>query len=211
VRYFTFSVQRPHAGPAQVAVLDGPALAGYRRAVVAGCRILLPVLFVLPAAPLCAAGGSYEQRLAVGALDGEDSFWTLVVENDLFGAGTDRNYTSGVRITYFDVGADLPAMARWLEDYAPVFEVNDTTSVSWSLFAGIEARAMARNLFLDGNTFRDSPSVNGKPLVLDVSVGGAVTLGRLQLSYTLNWRSREFSGQDKASGFGAISLGYRLQ
>lgn len=30
----------------------------------------------------------------------------------------------------------------------------------WYLFAGVEGRAVARNIFLDGNTFRDSRSVD---------------------------------------------------
>jgi hypothetical protein len=78
------------------------------------------------------------------------------------------------------------------------------------LFAGIEGRAMARNIFLDGNTFTDSPSVDKKTLVYDANVGVSLTYGKTQISYTLNWRSREFFAQDKSSLFGAISIGYKF-
>lgn len=81
---------------------------------------------------------------------------------------------------------------------------------SWSVFAGLEGRAVARNIFLDGNTFRDSASVDKKPLVGDANIGVAFNYGRVQLSYTLNWRSEEFHGQNGSDLFGAVSLGYRF-
>lgn len=81
---------------------------------------------------------------------------------------------------------------------------------AWSLFAGTEGRVMGRNIFLDGNTFEDSPSVDKRYFVADANAGISITYGNTQLSYTLNWRSREFRGQDDASVFGAISLGLRF-
>lgn len=81
---------------------------------------------------------------------------------------------------------------------------------AWSLFAGFEGRAMGRNIFLDGNTFRDSPSVDKEVLVMDANVGLSTTFGPAQISYTLNWRSKEFKNQDDESVFGAISIGYRF-
>jgi hypothetical protein len=81
---------------------------------------------------------------------------------------------------------------------------------AWSLFAGMEGRAIARNIFLDGNTFDDSISVHKKYFVADANAGLSVTYGRAQISYTLNWRSEEFEGQSDDSLFGAISLGYRF-
>lgn len=79
----------------------------------------------------------------------------------------------------------------------------------WSLFAGVEARAVARDIFLDGNTFSDSPSVDRKPFVIDASVGGSIVLGRTRVAYTVNWRSKDFEGEDSGQLFGALSLGWR--
>lgn len=79
----------------------------------------------------------------------------------------------------------------------------------WSFFAfgGIDGRAMARNIFLDGNTFRDSPSVDREYLVGDAFYGlGVVFGGRWQLTYTEVVRSREFKGQDRKNYFGSITL-----
>ena len=303
-------------------------------------------------------------------------FFTLTVENDLFGAGTDQNYTSGVRFNYFDTSSITPLSAQKLDYMLPFFQINNTTSVyyalgqnlytpddikarvpdpsdrpyagflygalgmttlsgdhiddleitvgvigpwalgeetqefvhdlgnfddpsgwsyqlenepalnlawqrqwpeayashfgslyfrasphvgvsigniytyassglslqftpfetrwqskplrvrpaipgnglfavpenhlSWSIFAGVEGRAVARNIFLDGNTWEDGPSVNKKPFVADANVGVSLSYGKTQVSYTLNWRSKEFDGQDDPSIFGAISVGYRF-
>lgn len=103
----------------------------------------------------------------------------------------------------------LPLRVRPSLPGSGYFSVPEDT-FSWSVFAGFEGRAVARNIFLDGNTFRNSPSVDKKPLVGDASAGVAFTYGRAQLSYTLNWRSEEFHGQRGSDLFGAVSLGYRF-
>jgi len=74
------------------------------------------------------------------------------------------------------------------------------------LFAGFEGRAVARDLFLDGNTFQDSRSVDKKPLVAEASVGAAWLFPGGRLSYTHVFRTEEFRGQESASSFGSLSL-----
>src|SRR6218665_2701289 len=37
-----------------------------------------------------------------------EKFITFNSENDMYGGGTDRNYTNGARVTYFDLGAPVP-------------------------------------------------------------------------------------------------------
>lgn len=80
----------------------------------------------------------------------------------------------------------------------------------WYLFAGVEGRAVARNIFLDGNTFRDSRSVDKEPLVGDLQFGIALTWSNVRLSYTHVLRTREFETQDEADDFGAFSLSVRF-
>ncbi len=81
---------------------------------------------------------------------------------------------------------------------------------SWYIFAGIEGRAVLRNIFLDGNTFRDSHSVDKKPFVGDLQAGLAVIIGRVRLAYTHVFRSKEFDQQDDHDQFGAISLSLKF-
>ena len=76
----------------------------------------------------------------------------------------------------------------------------------WYLFAGAEGRGVARNIFLDGNSFTDSPSVDSKPFIGDFQVGAAVTMDRVRLSYTQVFRTREFIGQKDADSYGSLSL-----
>lgn len=123
-------------------------------------------------------------------------------------------YTYGAGGVTLRLGADLPA------DYGPprirpalpgsdYFRPSDW--FGWYLFAGAEARLMARNIFLDGNTFKDSHSVDKRPLVVDLQAGIAVNLGeQVRLAYTHLWRTKEFEGQDAASQYGTISLSVRF-
>ena len=79
----------------------------------------------------------------------------------------------------------------------------------WSLFGGIEGRAVARNIFLDGSTFVSSHNVTKKPVVADFNIGIAFKLWRVRMSYTLVHRTKEFKTQDRSDLFGASSLSYR--
>jgi hypothetical protein len=76
----------------------------------------------------------------------------------------------------------------------------------WYLFAGIEGRAVARNIFLDGNTFRDSRSVDKKHLVGDLQFGFVLDWSDVRLGYTHVLRTREFRTQETMNGFGSLSL-----
>ncbi len=119
--------------------------------------------------------------------------------------------------------ADVGAMARLgfnlPSDYGPMridpslpgsnfFE--PTGGFSAYVFAGVDGRAVARNLFLDGNTFEDSPSVKKFNLIYDYDLGAAVTFNAVRLSYTYVIRSREFKDQPNMSKFGAVALSFRF-
>lgn len=88
----------------------------------------------------------------------------------------------------------------------PYFHSSDR--LSWYLFAGIEGRAVARNIFLDGNSFRDSHSVEKEPLVADLQFGIAFHIDNIRIALSNIWRSREFKGQDDQVRFGAINISF---
>lgn len=77
-------------------------------------------------------------------------------------------------------------------------------------FVGGEARLVGRNIFLDGNTFRDSHEVDKKDLVLDAQYGLVLTFRALKLAITNIIRSQEFAGQDLPDRFTAFSLSWQL-
>jgi hypothetical protein len=149
--------------------------------------------------------------------------WRNILKDPGTGLGVDLtphlSATVGNVFTYaaggvsFRFGAALPA------DYGPprinpslagstVF--NPDEDFGWYLFAGAEVRAIARNIFLDGNTFEDSHSVDKKPLVGDLQAGLALTFETFRLTYTYVFRTKEFDGQDDPDQFGAVSLSVRF-
>ncbi len=83
-----------------------------------------------------------------------------------------------------------------------------TPGRNWSffVFGGCDGRAVARDIFLDGNTFRDSPSVDKKPFVGDAYYGIGVIMGRWQLVYSQAVRSLEFERQQGKNYYGSIML-----
>lgn len=82
--------------------------------------------------------------------------------------------------------------------------------LSWSLFAGAQGRAVAHDLFLDGNTFEDSAHVEREPYVADFQAGLSVSAGDWRLAYTFVWRTDEFKTQGERQDFGALALSWRL-
>ena len=67
---------------------------------------------------------------------------------------------------------------------------------------------MLRDVFLDGNTFSDSHSVDKKPLVGDFVIGASLSWQQIRLSYAQVIRTAEFDGQDGTQKFGSINLSY---
>jgi len=82
--------------------------------------------------------------------------------------------------------------------------------LGWYLFAGADGRAVARDIFLDGNTWRDSRSVDKRVLVGDFQAGAAVLWRGVRFSYTQIWRSEEFYGQKGTQSFGSLSVSFRF-
>ena len=85
--------------------------------------------------------------------------------------------------------------------------VDDNFSVY--LFGAIDSRAVLRDIFLDGNTFTDSHSVDKKHFTADLAGGLTVSFKKMMLSWTYIKRTKEFGGQQKSHGFGALSITFQ--
>lgn len=81
-----------------------------------------------------------------------------------------------------------------------------TRDIGAHVFASLDARAVVRNIFLDGNTIRDSHSVRKERIVADAAVGVAANLGKYKVAYVRVFRTREFVGQSTAPRYGAITI-----
>ncbi len=82
---------------------------------------------------------------------------------------------------------------------------------SWYFFSGIEGRAVVRNIFLDGNSFNDSHSVDKEPLVGDLQYGIVYQAGSLRFSISNMIRTKEYKTQKDETNFGAINISYELK
>lgn len=149
--------------------------------------------------------------------------WRAIIEASPFGFAVDVTPHAGVNLgnistdttvgATFRLGYDLPA------DYGPPrirpsLPGSDffipTKELGGYLFTTIGERAVARNIFLDGNTFKDSPSVDKKNFVSSLQVGAAVTYGETRLSYTQVFMTKEYETQKRPSVFGTLTLSYRF-
>lgn len=75
------------------------------------------------------------------------------------------------------------------------------------LFAGLDGRFVFRDMFLDGNAFRDGPRVADRhKLVGDVQSGIAVHVQNVQVAFTYVHRTEEFARQDGPQRYGAVSV-----
>jgi len=79
--------------------------------------------------------------------------------------------------------------------------------IDWYLFAGAEGRLVGRDIFLDGNLFRDSHSVDKRYFVSDLRLGAVAIWGRARVSFTHVYRTKEYSQQPKPDQFGSLTLG----
>ena len=82
----------------------------------------------------------------------------------------------------------------------------------WYVFFGAQGRAVGRNIFLDGNSFTSSPSVDKKTLVADI-VGGASLFwsSAARFDFTITQRTKEFCGrQGRADRFGSLTFSVGL-
>lgn len=141
----------------------------------------------------------------------------------MFGLATDiipySSIAVGNVLTYAGVGGVWRIGPTLPDDFGPPRIYPGTggsewfhasTGFDWYLFAGAEGRAVARDIFLDGNTFRDSMSIDKRPLVGDFKLGAVAVLGSVRLSFTHDFRTREFYGQPKIDQFGSLVLGFAL-
>ncbi len=155
--------------------------------------------------------------------------WRIKEKAEFAGIEADFTPRAGAALgnvfTYASAGATIRIGPNLPNDYGPprirpslpgsgFFDPRSTYSLYF--FTGVEGRAVARNIFLDGNTFSNSHHVDKKYLVGDLQLGVVLTTDRigfmppLRISYTYILRSKEYRGQEKADKFGSINLSFNI-
>lgn len=124
--------------------------------------------------------------------------------------------------TYGSVAATFRIGNRLANDFGPprirpsvagseYYEPSPDERLGAYLFFSVGGRAVARNIFLDGNTFRASHSVEKNNFVGDLQVGAVFSLwGTARVSLTHIIRTREFKEQDAFNQFTAFSLSFHF-
>ena len=82
-------------------------------------------------------------------------------------------------------------------------------SFGWYLFAGVDGYAVARNIFLDGNTDGQSLRVWKRPFVGEGQFGLALTYRGVRVTFTQVMRTPEFYEQGRFDMFGSINATFR--
>lgn len=102
-----------------------------------------------------------------------------------------------------DFGPSLIAMSA--EPSAPLDGVS-SRQYSGYFFVGIGINLVGIDLFLDGNTFKESHRVEKNPLVTAVGIGYSQQIGSWRLAYAQILSSKEFKGQPEPSWFGSLMV-----
>lgn len=101
--------------------------------------------------------------------------------------------------TYLGIGTEFQSSLAPRNQRRPA-------DAAWRLFLNIEARAVIRNIFLDGNSWSSSHSVEKIPLVADATVGLQYQGRRFGVRLARNIRSPEFDGQPRSNTYGTLSF-----
>jgi hypothetical protein len=129
--------------------------------------------------------------------------------------------TLGNRATYANLGGEVRFGWKLPDDFGstPTRPAGENTAPSgsarprgWSahMFVTTDGRWVLRDITLDGNTFRDSHSVDKRPFVADIGYGIAVMRGRWKFAVARYYRTREFDGQREKPVYGSFTISRML-
>lgn len=163
-------------------------------------------------------GWSHQLQDEPAFLLGYERSWPGVIS----GKFSHENYDMAVRVNG-DIGnvmtyASTGAVFRYghnLPTDIPVTHISlgpprdgyrGTTDFGWYGWIGFDARLVAHNMFIQGNTFRESPGVALEPAGADLQLGAALAWPRARLGFTFVERSREYRGQPSPDRFGQLTF-----
>jgi len=94
-------------------------------------------------------------------------------------------------------GVSTPALHRATDEKPPF---------GCHLFAASQIELVGHDIFLDGNTFEDSPGVHKEKVVADLSAGFALNFDRYKFTYRHLYRTKQFANQKQDQIIGSLTL-----
>jgi lipid A 3-O-deacylase len=94
-----------------------------------------------------------------------------------------------------------------VNDEDPRFSA-DSSPFGIHLFLGLDASVVARDIFLDGNTFSESHSVHKKPFVYRSFGGIGMLIHRVKITCAGVWASKNFDTQKRSEKYGSLTVSY---
>jgi lipid A 3-O-deacylase len=114
-----------------------------------------------------------------------------------------------IRLGYnipMDFGSDVIRPGAGISAPVPVFGYPAPPVLGLHWFAGVRGEFVLRDIFLDGNTFKSSHSVDKKNLVAEFSTGIAVSYKMTKLTYRHVFRTEQFHNQSKKHVLGSLAV-----
>jgi lipid A 3-O-deacylase len=120
--------------------------------------------------------------------------------------------------TFANAGFEVRFGGRLPDDFgsAPTLPVAENTAPSSGPsyarrssihgFLALDARYVLHDITLDGNTWRDSPSVERRDLVADIGVGFAMYWQAWTITFARYFRTKEFETQREDTKLGSITI-----
>ena len=115
----------------------------------------------------------------------------------------------------FRFGYNIPddfgtTLMRGMVHLPPPRPPTDANAPKWGVyvFGGGNANLVLHNITLDGNTWKDSPSVDKEWFVPAAEVGMAVANRRFTVAFAYVFWGKEFKGQPDYSEFGTFTVSY---
>lgn len=110
--------------------------------------------------------------------------------------------------TFAEAGSELRIGPNLPDDFGriPASASDGETGLRPYFFASLDGRLVLHDIFLDGNTFGDSQSVDKKTLVGEYAFGVAVHISGMKVSFARVHRTREFDGQKELPSYGSLNF-----
>lgn len=150
--------------------------------------------------------------------------WRKFFNSETFGLSVDvlphLGLAAGNLNTFVNTGLTLRLGQGLDSDYGPprirpaipgsLYYKKTDRRFNWYFFLGADGRYVVHNIFLDGNTDKDSHSVDKRNWVADAQAGIVMNMSNMRITYSYVVRTREFELQNRHSRFGSLSFSLRF-